>query len=249
MRASFLLVALGSLAGCVSYSSYKEARALEPGSIRFDVVPTLTIARPKIGATAFLNGSRPSPNDTTEQPHDTPGVEVQLRYGIARGFDLGVKGSLSSVEANATIEVLRGRSFGVALAPAAQIALGTNFDDEGWEIALFKLPVLLGIRFGDDGRNALVLGPTLAKSVGGGTMKNSGYPADALFAGATIGLSLQAGSSFRVFPEIAIYTPLSGHGVALPGHIVRVSPDIGPGKPVIFQAGIGFSFGSGTSAR
>ncbi len=64
-----------------------------------------------------------------------------------------------------------------------------------------------------------------------------------LFAGGTVGLSLQVAKAIRLFPEIAIYTPLAGHGVALPGDVVRVSPDVAPGTPVILQAGLGVAFG------
>ena len=245
MRRLCLLVSLASLAGCVSYSSFKEARALDPGTLRFDVAPAFIVTRPKIGATAFLAGRRPSSEDTSEQPHDAPAIELQLRYGVVRGLDLGVKTSLTSAELNATVEVFRGRSVEVALAPSAQVAVGTNGDDEGWKIALYKLPLLVGVRFGDHSQHSLVLGPALAKSVGSGTGKNSGYVADALLGGASIGVSLQAGESLRVAPEIAVYTPLSGQGVALQGHLLRVSPDVGFGSPVLVQAGLAFAFGSG----
>ena len=245
MRRLCLLVSLASLAGCVSYSSFKEARALDPGTLRLDVAPAFIVTRPKIGATAFLAGGRPSSGDTSEQPHDGPVIELQLRYGVVRGFDLGVKTSLTSAELNATIEVFRGRSVEVALAPAAQVALGTNGDDEGWKIGLFKLPVLVGVPFGDRSQHSLVLGLALAKSVGGGEGKNSGYAADALLGGASIGVSLLAGESLRVAPEIAVYTPLSGKGLALPGDVLRVSPDVGFGRPVLVQAGVAFAFGSG----
>jgi hypothetical protein len=61
--------------------------------------------------------------------------------------------------------------------------------------------------------------------------------------GGSIGLSLADGPNFRFIPEIAVYTTVAGHGVALPGYVVRVPPDVGGGQPTFIQAGIGFAFG------
>jgi hypothetical protein len=235
--------------GCASYSSMKEARTVNLGAIRVDVVGGATTARPASGATAFLGGRRPSPGDTTEQARVLPGLEAQVRYGLAQGLDFGVKTSLTSVELNATVQLVRGERFDLALAPAVQGAFGSNGDDEGWQMALAKLALLGDARFGDAGRHAVVVGPALAKAWGGGTNKNSGYALDALFAGGTLGVSLEVAHGFRLFPEIAIYTPLRGRGVALPGHVVRVSPDVGPGTPVIVQAALGVAMGSDGSTR
>ncbi len=237
-------VVLALALGCASYSSMKEARTVDPGAFRVDVVGGATTARPVSGATAFLGGSRPSPGDTTEQARLTPGLEAQVRYGLAQGFDLGVKTSLSSLELNATVQLVRGKRFDVALAPAVQGALGSNGDDEGWQMALAKLALLGDARFGAFGQHAVVVGPTVAKAWGSGMSKNSGYALDALFAGGTLGVSLEVVRGLRIFPEIAIYTPLMGHGVALPGDVVRVSPDVGPGRPVLVQIAVGVSANS-----
>jgi hypothetical protein len=225
--------------GCASYSSMKEARTLDPGALRVDVVGGATTARPVSGATAFPGGGRPNPGDTTEQANITPGLEAQVRYGLVQGFDLGLKTSLSSLELNGTVQLMRAEHFDIALAPAIQGALGTNGDDEGWQMVLAKLALLGDARFGASGKHAVVIGPTLAKAWGSGVSKNSGYALDALFAGGTLGVSFEVTRGLRLFPEIAIYTPLTGHGVALPGDVVRVTPDVGPGRPVLVLVAVG----------
>jgi hypothetical protein len=235
--------------GCASYSNMKEARALDPGAFRVDFVGGATTARPVSGATAFLDGGRPRSGDTSEQARVLPGLEAQVRYGIARGLDLGVKTSLTSLELNATVQLVRCERFDLALAPAAQGAFGSNGDDEGWQMALAKLALLGDARFGSAGRHAVVVGPALVKAWGGGTARNSGYALDALFAGGTLGVSIEVVPGVRLFPEIAIYTPLRGSGVALPGDVVRVSPDVGPGRPVLVQAALGFAVGTAGSPR
>jgi hypothetical protein len=249
-RRTLLLAATTTLAlGCVSYSSFKEARTLDPGVVRVDVAAGATTARPTSGATAFLRGGRPAPYDNTEQASVLRGLEAQVRYGVLPGLDFGAKTNISSLELNATVQLTRSDRFDVALAPAVQRAVGGNFDDEGWEMWLVKLPLLADVRFGGAGQHAVVFGPALAKSWGAGTNKNSGYTVDALFAGGTIGISLEVARILRLFPEIAIYTPLAGQGVALPGYVVRVSPDVGPGTPVLLQASLGIALGGAGRER
>jgi hypothetical protein len=68
--------------GCASYSSFKEARTLDPGVIRVDVAANVTMARPTSGATAFLRGARPAPYDTSEQASVLRGLEAQVRFQL-----------------------------------------------------------------------------------------------------------------------------------------------------------------------
>ena len=110
-------------------------------------------------------------------------------------------------------------------------------------MATLKLPLLADIRFGSAGQHGLIFGPAIARAWGSGTDRNSGYSIGAVLAGGTVGLSLANGPDFRIFPEIAVYTTVAGHGIGLPGAVVRVPPDVGGGQPVFLQAGIGFSFG------
>ena len=65
---------------------------------------------------------------------------------------------------------------------------------------------------------------------GAGRARTRGTPWIALFGGGTLGVSLELARGFRVLPEIAIYTPLHGRGVGLPGDVVRVPPDVGRGR-------------------
>ena len=234
--AAAALVGLSS--ACASYSTFKEAHPIDAGTFRFDLAMSGVSAAPKSGAVPFMVGGNDPPRSST-----LPDLELQFRWGIAHGFDLGLKTNLSSIEVNGTVQILRGDSFELAAAPAFQGAVGINGDDKGWSMALLKLPFLTGMRFGESGRHELVLGPALAKSWGRG---NEGYPMDALFAGGTIGVAFAAARIGRVMPELAIYTVLAGNGVPLPGNVVRVSPDVGGGRPVLIQAGVAFSFGSGS---
>jgi hypothetical protein len=236
----FLFAVFPPLSGCVSYSVLKDARALDPGAFQFDVAAGRSVIRPRSGATAFAGRES---SGIGEQTMDFPALELQARYGIERSLDIGLKTGLTNLELNSTVQLVRREASDVALAPAVQYAFSTNGDDEGWGTYLFKVPVLIDFRFGRGGEHALVFGPTIAQAVGSGNSKNSGYDVDALFAGGTIGVSFKLGPTIRVMPEIAIYTPLAGHGVALQGYALRVSPDVGLGKPVIVQAGLALSSG------
>jgi hypothetical protein len=87
------------------------------------------------------------------------------------------------------------------------------------------------------------LGPAVARAWGTGTGNNSGYSIDAVLAGGTLGLSWAVGENLRIIPEVSVYTTVAGHGMAIPGHVVRVSPDVGTGDPTFIQGGIGIAFG------
>ena len=237
----FLFAVLPPLSGCVSYSTFKDARPLEPGAFRFDVAAGETVTRPRSGATAYARRQQ-YPGGPSELAKDSFALELQARYGLARGFDVGLKTGLTNLELNSTMQLVGREAFDVALAPAVQYALGTNGDDEGWQTLLFKLPLLIDLRFGQGGEHALVFGPTVAIASGSAQGKSSGSDVAALFAGGTVGFSFRLGL-LRLIPQIAIYTPLAGRGVALQGYAVRVSPDVGPGAPVIVQGGLALSFG------
>ena len=120
--ARLLLAGICSAFGCASYSSLKEARALEPGAVRVDLAGGAITALPRSGATAYLRGARPSPRDDSEMAQTKPAFELQVRYGIANGFDVGLKTNLSSLELNSTVQLVRGARFDLALAPAIQAA-------------------------------------------------------------------------------------------------------------------------------
>jgi len=234
----FLFAFFPPLSGCVSYSLLKDARALDPGAFRLDVAGGGSVIVPRSGATP----DAPRPSFDVGNANDLFAFELQARYGIARGWDIGLKTGLTNLELNSTVQLVRRKAFDVALAPAVQYAFGSNGDDRGWGTYLFKMPMPIDFRFGQGGEHALVFAPTIAKALGSGNGKNSGYNVDTLFAGGTVGVSFKLGP-LRLIPEIAIYTPLAGHGVALQGYAVRISPDVGLGMPVIVQAGLAFSFG------
>lgn len=224
--ARLLLAGICCAFGCASYSSFKEARALEPSAFRVDVAGTVITALPASGATAYLRGARPFPTDDSQMAKTKPALELQVRYGIARGFDLGLKTNLSSLELNGTVEIVRGARFDLALAPVIRVdSYSFNIiiiHDEGWRMTTLKLPLLADIRFGSAGQHALIFGPAIARAWGTGTDRNSGYSIGAVLAGGTVGLSLANGPDFRIFPEVAIYTTVAGHGIALPGGALRV---------------------------
>jgi hypothetical protein len=229
-----------SSSGCVSYSSFKEARALDAHQVRVDVAAGFTHTLPQDGATAYLGGAS-SVRNSTEEPRDVVNPEVQVRYGLVDGFDLGVKTGLSNVELNSTIQLVRGTTFDLALAPAAQLAIGTNMDDEGWMAELLKLPLLADLRF-CHGECAFVLGPAVAFETGNGLNKNQ-HGLDALLLGTSLGLSFPIAPYLRLMPEVSVYTAVFGKGIALSPDVVRVSPDVGPWKPTFIQAGMALSFG------
>jgi hypothetical protein len=221
-------------AGCVSYSSLKTARALAPGTWRADVAAGARWTIPRSGLTAFDPTSPPS-----EDAKDGPELEFQVRHGIISGVDVGLKSNGASAELNTTFEIDRTPRWGLAVAPAIQVASGSNLDDEGWNLAVFKLPVLVGLRLG---RHEIVVGPTLLVTSGRGTAKNHVDP-DAVLAGGTAGFSFAAAQWMRIHAEVAIFTPVAGDALAIDHAYVRIAPDVGVGRPVLIGASLGFSFG------
>lgn len=226
---------LVATAGCVSYSSLKTARALAPGTWRADAAAGARWTTPRSGVTAFTRTSTHS-----EDAKNGPELEFQVRRGIISGFDVGFKTNGASAELNTTVEIERTARWGLAVGPAIQAASGTNLDDEGWSLAVFKLPVLIGLRLG---RHEIVVGPTLLVTRGRAGAKNDVDP-NAVLAGGTAGFSFAATERVRVHAEVTLFTPIAGDALAIDHASIRIAPDVEAGRPVLIGASLGFSFGS-----
>jgi hypothetical protein len=234
-------------AGCsVSYSSLKTARALPPGSWRLDLAPGGRATAPLAGTGA--RDHRPEERPAVERSPALPAFELQVRRGMVRGVDLGLKTNGLGLELNATIEIARGERWCLALAPAVQETVSTNLDDEGWQLTALKLPVLVGWRFGSAHQHEVVVGPAVMGTIGSPLMGNGHVHPNALLGGGTVGTSIALTPSLRVFVELAGYTPLVAEGVPAELGTIRMAPDVGPGRPVVLQLGAGLSIGADGAA-
>jgi hypothetical protein len=206
----------------------RTARALDPGTVQFNT---------SAGAYQSTLTSRWMPTS-----------EIGVRFGVAHGVDLGFTLNALTVEGNATIQLVRSQYVDLALAPAFSLGASSNFDDEGVDITTAKLPLLVGINFG---RHQLVLGPTVIAQWdnASGNLSADGIPAGnyhAILLGGTAAVSFSVSKSFRIMPLFGIFVPF-GTGIPSMGattpQITLLPTSLG-NRPLIMQAGLGFSFGA-----
>ena len=217
---------------CATYTNIKTARALDPGTFQFNASAGVQRA----GSTRSY----------------TPSGEIGGRYGVASGFDIGLTVTTFAVEANATIQLVRSRSFDVALAPAASIGLTANFDDEHVTIAMAKLPLLVGFNFGARSEHQIVLGPTVIgqwDDARGNLLSDGIAPGQyhALLLGSTAAVSIAVTDRFRILPLVGVFVPVWGTGIPTMGAITPqmvLNPDSSGKTPIVFQLALGVSFGN-----
>ncbi|HKD38668.1 MAG TPA: hypothetical protein VKB87_00110 [Myxococcaceae bacterium] len=234
MRIALSILVGVACAKCATYTNIKTARALDPGTFQFNAA----VGAQRAGSTRSF----------------VPSGEIGARYGVVRGFDIGLTLTTFTAEANATVQLVRSDDFDLALAPAISRGLTSNFDDEGVTITMAKLPLLIGVNLGNQKQHQIVLGPTAIGQWDDGTGKVMGSY-HALLLGGTAAVSVAVADNFRILPLVAVFVPVSGTGIPSMGAITPqmvLVPDASGNRPVIFQGGLGFSFGNdgrGTPSR
>jgi len=237
---SCLVVAFGLLlAGCPTFSNLKTARALDEGEFQFTVAPEIE------GASIPSS----SANGITGSTFVAPQIEVAARYGITDGFDIGAKLWIAGAELDTTISLIRGGFFDLALAPGVGF-LGIGAGSGSTSGSLFEVPIyiplLAGLNlgyghqfvFGVEAIPNIVFASATSTSDDGTTTSSSGTSVE-LFLGGTVGFSFKIGSSFRIMPELNVFVPV----VTASANNGSSASELGLGGVVIFQGGLGFSFG------
>jgi hypothetical protein len=210
-RTVLLATLIGVLSiGCVSFSSFKTARALRPGEVQALVAIETTVAD--------TGNAQPSGGDGWRQPLGY--IEGGARFGVARGLDLGFKlivssdlflprnlidfvSSVGPLQLNSTVQLVKTTHFDLALAPAADFNVP-------WPVPIMAvhLPLLMGLTFGE---GQLVLGPAFIQGIilGSTSGLSVGSGLARPLVGSTLGYSFKLGVT-RVMPEVAIfYSPPS----------------------------------------
>ena len=178
-----------------------------------------------------------------------PMVEGGVRVGLTDRAELGARLGFNGIGAEGKFALLRSETTesGVNLS----LNPGIGFFGFGGAGALignlsFQLPLLIGIDFGG---HELVIGPRLTDQLFFGAIAASGsnnasVAVNLLSAGASIGMAFKLGPAIRLMPEVSISVPFFATAGASTG---SGSSAFGSGASVggfIFQAGLGFLFGS-----
>jgi hypothetical protein len=247
VKATFALLAIVFFSGCASFSTFKTARAIDPGETQ-------------VTASGGVIADTVPYNDGSGRQHTyaDPQFELGVRYGIADGFDLGAKVWSLGAELNSTISIVRSRYFDLALAPSVGVvnySYGIDCDAAGYNcdtvnvLELFaKVPLLFGIRFGARQEHEFVFGPEVVpiSALSGDDYGNGGTSSGVLLGG-LLGVSFKVSPWLRIMPEVTVLTPVvhyfdgsdqnglyGGYGL-INGY--------GRSGSLFYQAGLGFSWG------
>ncbi len=245
-QALFAIVACALLTGCPSFATLKTARALDPGQLQ------MTGAMEVLGMTAPTNKANPGLGGVR------PTIIVAGRYGVAQGFDVGVRLEVvAGISADTTIQLVRSGPVDISLGPGAgyfqapgPIAYGPRpievlATEPLYTIWSATVPLLVGFNFGQG--NQVVLAPRVTTYFvqagdGGGQWRQGGIET---FLGGSLGVSLKLSPTLRVMPELDVTSPVGWTGKA----DVVCSPTLGNCSPfdygaVIIQGGLSFTVGA-----
>ena len=147
-------------------------------------------------------------------------------------------------ELDTDISLIRGGFFDLALAPGVGF-LGIGAGSGTGSASLFEvpiyLPLLAGLNLGYG--HQFVFGVEAIPNIIFASASSSGTSASGtaaeLFLGGTVGFSFKIGSSFRIMPELNVFVPV----VTASANNGSGASELGLGGVVIFQGGLGFSFG------
>jgi hypothetical protein len=214
-REHLVRLGLGALAslcltGCPSFATLKTARALDPGQLQ------VTAASEVLGMAApsgkGVGGVKPD-------------MIAAMRYGVADGFDVGVRlEPVEGVSADTTIQIVRSRAIDVALGPGGgyfQAPGPIGYEPKAIEelatsplytIWSASVPLLVGFNF--PGGHQLVVAPRATAYFAqpgnpGGNPTPGGVE---IFAGGSLGLSIKTSHALRVMPEIDVTKPVAWTG-------------------------------------
>jgi hypothetical protein len=173
--------------GCVGLNTFQSANTLGEGGLQVSVEPSV------------WGGGKGA------RPYVYPRLDLSARYGLRDRVDVGFRLGSAGFELQSKFQVTRPDEVGFILSFAPSVGgfflpVGTP---SGASMHL-TLPVLLG--FGLSGGHQLVLGPKVMEWVVAGNDEVKG--GHALYAGASVGLSLKLGETFRVMPELGVVYPI-----------------------------------------
>lgn len=201
------------LTGCPSFTSFRSARALQPGQLQ------MTGAAEVLGMTApsnsGLGGARPS-------------IGFAARYGVADGVDLGLKmGPIAGVAVDGTFQLARG-PVDVALGPGfsyfstpVPVGYGPKTVEQlatspDYTIVAPSVPVLVGVNLGRG--HQLIFAPRAtawfvqpqASQPGGGAVTGGME----ILGGLSAGVSIKTFGRLRVMPEVGATVPIAWTGAS-----------------------------------
>jgi hypothetical protein len=177
VRHAWLLLFLGS--GCYSFSTLQRARTIGKGHVQVFAAPDLLLV----------------PGGSTAAGR--PVAEGGARVGVTDALDLEGRITTLGFTAGAHVQVRRGETLDVMLAPGLAV---TSPD----KLAL-ELPAPFGIELGHD--NQLVLTPRLVYQMRFGA-PGFDRPISFWFAGASVGFAWRVTKSFTFLPELAALTQI-----------------------------------------
>lgn len=217
------------LVGCASTSTMGLARTLNKGAVQGWVAPS--------GGAVITTGSGGG-------VAAYPMVEGGVRFGITDNIEFGTRLGFSGIAVDGKFALLRplGTDFGfnLSLNPQVQV-VGFGAGNVFLAALSFHLPVLMGFDFFG---HELVLGPKIIDQVifgGSGNNMNGTSNSAALnlvYVGGSLGFAIRVAGAFRIMPEVSVAAPVIGSGGG------QTSAFFGG---LIFQAGVGFLFGSANS--
>lgn len=224
-KAPFAL-ALGmasALMGCPNPNSYATPRTVDPGRVAHSV------AIEGFGYANNVPGDDPDTENVTETEHRVGGFlptlpSYQIRIGVVDRFDIGVHvHNLSSLGADFKYNPLKG-VFDLAIDPGFQwFTISAN--DQSAHIFYFHAPLMMAVNPTE--WFTIILTPGFTYGLFSGDLV--GDDADQTISGSlfrgSLGFQFRIGDRFAIHPEFSIMKSLEGSGT-------------------LFNAGIGFNFGS-----
>jgi hypothetical protein len=227
---SMLLGALAMLSGCASVSTMGLARTLNKGAVQGWVAPSG-------GGIVATTGVSPG---SVGAGIGYPLIEGGVRVGVTDHFELGGKLGFSGIGLEGKGALVRSESMesgvNVSLNPGVTF-VGIGSGDLFLGTVTFHLPVLIGIDFAG---HELVIGPRLIDQLFLGGAGATGASINVLYAGGSLGIAIKLLPGLRLLPEVAFGVPFLVTGSATG---VGTASQLGGGG-LIFQAGLGFLFGS-----
>ncbi len=173
--------------GCAGLNTFQTANTLGEGGLQVAVEPSV------------WGGAKGS------APYLYPRLDVAARYGLRERMDVGFRLGSAGFELQSKFQMTRPDEVGFILSLAPSI--GGFFVPVGTPSGAslhVSVPLLMG--FGLSGGSQLVLGPKLVEWVVAGSDNAKG--GHALYAGASIGVSLKVGDTFRIMPELGVVYPI-----------------------------------------
>ena len=202
--------------GCVSMTSLKTARAINPGQVQAATAVSF------IGAS---NNTTTGNVGSTSTSANGPDVEVMARVGVIKDLDLGLKFGSQGVAFQGTISFIRGpllvstdnlldekSSIDLALAPSLGFYgfyhIAPNVADPitiGPKDMSLSIPLLIG--FNAPGGSQFILGPTVIPIYGKNLVINGiTHPTVfSLLMGGTLGISFRVTEIFGIMPEVGVF--------------------------------------------